>query len=116
MVKLLNEKTVFTNRLDKNKNYDIGDWTYGDPQVLSWGEGTTLKIGKFCSLAKDVTIMLGGEHRIDWVTTYPFNAIFQDATHIIGHPKSKGNVVIGNDVWVGKGALILSGVTYQTEQ
>ena len=53
--------------------YDIGKWTYGHPKILSWDEGTVLKIGKFCSLAPDLVILLGGEHRTDWVTTYPFN-------------------------------------------
>lgn len=91
--------------------YSIGDWTYGNPQVLSWGEAATLTIGKFCSIADGVVIMLGGEHCADWVTTYPFSVLFPEAAHIAGHPKTKGNVAIGNDVWLGKNALILSGVT-----
>ena len=57
-----------------------------------------------------MTIFLGGEHRSDWVTTYPFNVLDPRFTHIKGHPHSKGDVVIGNDVWVGRGAAILSGV------
>ena len=58
--------------------------------------------------------ILGGEHRSDWVTTYPFSAFpneWQSAAKIPGHPASKGDIVIGNDVWIGNGALILSGVT-----
>ena len=55
--------------------------------------------------------MLGGNHRVDWVTTYPFNVLFPEAAHFEGHPHSKGDVVIQNDVWIGMGALILSGVT-----
>lgn len=90
--------------------YDIGNYTYGKPTVFSWGEGTTLRIGSFCSFASGVKIFLGGEHRIDWVTTYPFSALFQDAKRYVGHPASKGNVVIGNDVWIGTEAMILSGV------
>lgn len=56
----------------------------------------------------------GGEHRPDWVTTYPFSGlpqIFEWARGIIGHPKSKGPTIIGNDVWIGQFSLILSGVT-----
>lgn len=90
--------------------YEIGEWSYGNPSVLSWGENSKLAIGKFCSIADEVVIMLGGEHRTDWVTTYPFSAIFADASCFSGHPKSKGDVVIGNDVWIGRHALILSGV------
>ena len=47
---------------------NIGDHTYGDPKILSWDNAAQLQIGKYCSFAKDVTIMLGGEHRIDHVT------------------------------------------------
>jgi len=94
--------------------YDIGKWTYGHPKILSWDEGTVLKIGKFCSLAPDLVILLGGEHRTDWVTTYPFNKRWNSAKKYTGHPTSNGNVVIENDVWVGWGSKILSGVTIGT--
>jgi acetyltransferase-like isoleucine patch superfamily enzyme len=92
----------------------IGDFTYGQPEVLEFGEGSRLVIGRFCSIAKDVKILLGGNHRTDWVTTYPFPAIpdrWPSAREILGHPISKGDVTIGNDVWIGTGATILSGVT-----
>ena len=89
----------------------IGDYTYGSPEVLSWGENTTLNIGKFCSIASGVKIFLGGNHNIKFMTTYPFNAIFPMFSDIVGHPLSKGNVNIGNDVWLGNNATILSGVT-----
>jgi len=55
--------------------------------------------------------MLGGGHRTEWVTTYPFSALDPQHKHISGHPVSKGDVVIGNDVWIGREAMILSGVT-----
>ena len=104
-------RSSFTSQNKRLQEYQIGEWTYGDPTVLSWGEGATLRVGKFCSLAQGVTIYLGGEHRIDWVTTYPFSALFPAAKEFTGHPRSKGDVVIGNDVWVGTDAVILSGVT-----
>ena len=89
----------------------IGDFTYGTPNVLNWGEGAKCKIGKFCSIADNVTILLGGEHNPDWVTTYPFNDLMkQDYGAIRGQPRSKGDVVIENDVWIGMGARIMSGV------
>jgi len=96
---------------DRYPMYDIGDFTYGKPEILSWGEGTTVKIGAFCSISSGVKIFLGGDHRTDWVTTYPFNILWDCAKHIKGHPKSKGDVIIGNDVWIGADATILSGVT-----
>lgn len=100
----------FTKYVPQFSNYEIGEWTYGNPQVLSWGEKSTLKIGKFCSIASDVTIFLGGNHRADWVTTYPFNIFFSKANHLNGHPTTNGDVIIGNDVWIGRSATILSGI------
>ncbi|HEY5236653.1 MAG TPA: CatB-related O-acetyltransferase [Rhabdochlamydiaceae bacterium] len=87
-----------------------GRGSHGIPIVSQWGDGTKLKIGNFCSIAAEVNILLGGEHRTDWVTTYPFSALLPEAGHIKGHPRTKGDVIIGNDVWIGKGAYILSGV------
>lgn len=103
----------FMNKNPSNiyAQYDIGDFTYGFPKIFSWDEGSKLKIGRFCSIARGVEIYLGGEHRIEWVTTYPFNALFTEHAEIKGHPKTKGDVVIGNDVWVADGAIIMSGVT-----
>ncbi|GAX91984.1 CatB-related O-acetyltransferase [Effusibacillus lacus] len=102
---------IFTNQISHYSIYEVGDWTYGTPQIYSYGDGTTLRIGKFCSMADGVILMLGGEHRSDWVTTYPFNPIFPEADQYKGHPKTKGDINIGHDVWIGKDALILSGVT-----
>lgn len=50
---------------------------------------------------------------MDWTTTYPFSTIshWPEAAHLQGHPATKGDVIIGNDVWVGYKAMILSGVT-----
>lgn len=91
---------------------EVGDFSYGVPHVCSWNEGTTLTIGKFCSIAAGVTIMMGGEHRVDWNSTYPFNDLMRESfSHIKGHPYSKGDVKIGNDVWIGSDAKIMSGVT-----
>ncbi len=94
--------------------YEIGDHTYGKPRVFNWREGTRLFIGKYCSIAGGATVFLGGNHRPDWVTTYPFSAIFDtwpEAKGIKGHPQSKGDVRIENDVWLGANATIMSGVT-----
>lgn len=92
------------------KKYQIGEYTYGNPEILSWDTSTKLIIGKYCSIAKGVTILLGGNHRTDWLTTYPFPVFFSQLSQIKGHPSTKGNVEIGNDVWICYGATILSGV------
>jgi chloramphenicol O-acetyltransferase type B len=91
--------------------FSIGRGTYGDPEVVSWDSGRMLTIGAFCSIAPGVRIFLGGDHRIDWVTTYPFSEMWEAGKRFPGHPSSRGDVIIGNDVWIGNEALILSGVT-----
>ena len=91
-------------------HYFIGEYTYGSPQVRRWGETAVLTVGKFCSISADVIILLGGNHRTEWVSTYPFPAYFDEFAHIKDCAVSKGDVVIGHDVWIGTGALILSGV------
>ncbi len=102
---------IRTNSLQRrNPNYHIGNHTYGNPRIYSWGEGATLKVGSYCSIAANVKIFLGGEHRLDWVTTYPFSDLNPKYKHIKGHPTSKGDVNIGNDVWIGTEAIIMSGV------
>lgn len=89
-------------------------YSYGleNIKVRDWGEGADVKVGSFCSIADNVTIFIGGNHRTDWITTYPFGHINQNVFpwHGKGHPATKGDVVIGNDVWIGSGSTILSGI------
>lgn len=91
--------------------YLIGIGSYGLPIVHDWSEGATLRIGAYTSIAEQVEIFLGGHHRTDWVTTYPFPAMIDEAAGIPGYAFSRGDVVIGSDVWLCTGAVILSGVT-----
>lgn len=94
--------------------HEIGDYSYGRLTIRSWGEGARLRIGRFCSFANGITIFLGGNHRTDWVTTYPFSDLTDLWPEMAGRPStvtSRGEVVIGSDVWIGSGATILSGVT-----
>lgn len=91
-----------------------GRYTYGTPTIHRWRECATLTVGSFCSIAANVNIYLGGNHRTDWVTTYPFGHIYKDTFKTFngeGHPATKGDVIIGNDVWIGSNATIMSGVT-----
>jgi acetyltransferase-like isoleucine patch superfamily enzyme len=92
--------------------WSIGEHTYGHPTVLEL-ESAKLTIGRFTSIAPEVTIVLG-DHRTDTVTTYPFKALskhWHTATHVEDDHTTKGDVVIGNDAWIGQGVTILSGVT-----
>ncbi len=107
------ENPFFTKDFIEFKNDNIGEYTYGRPKVLFRNKNAKLIIGKFCSISTNVTIFLGGNHRMDWISTYPFNEIdrFQSySKNIHGHPATKGSVSIGNDVWIGDGVTILSGI------
>lgn len=101
----------WTNKKNDFARFSIGDWTYGSPVVRDWSQHTTLTIGKYCSIADGVIILLGGEHRTDWVTTYPFAELLHPHPSAPAIGISKGDVTIGHDVWIGIEAIILSGVT-----
>ncbi len=102
-------------------DYERGDHTYGDPQVLFKSQGN-FKIGKYCSIGPGVVIVLGHGHMTHWITTYPFNTLRKVG---IPHPKINTDrkvgitrqklintdVEVGNDVWIGYGVTLLGGVT-----
>jgi acetyltransferase-like isoleucine patch superfamily enzyme len=93
------------------ERFSMGKHSYSMPRVIAYEWDTArVKIGSFCSIAPDATFMLGGNHRPDWVSTFPFRIRFglPDAS-LDGGGASKGDIVVGNDVWIGRGALILSG-------
>lgn len=105
------EMAVATRFKPGYEKHFIGEWTYGTPRVHEWGDSSTLTIGKYCSIAEEVNIFLGGNHNLLCVTTFPFNKLWPQAYDVGDLNTSKGNVVIGNDVWIGFQSLILSGVT-----
>jgi acetyltransferase-like isoleucine patch superfamily enzyme len=105
---LLNKDTKFSN-------YKIGKFTYGDKgsPIVEWAnKDATLEIGSFCSIARGVNIYLGGNHRMDCITTSPLNGHYRVPIDIMfTGATTKGSVIIGNDVWIGADVTILSGVT-----
>lgn len=116
-------KMCFLKTYIKNPNIIVGDYTYYydfispenfEKNVLYHFPfiGDQLIIGKFCSIASDVQfIMNGGNHRTDWITNYPF-PIFGEGWEV-AMPEiwpDKGNLMIGNDVWIGYNATLMPGV------
>ena len=104
----------YTKDILRGNCFQIGEYTYGKPEVLAQSQGATLKIGKFCSIAGGVKIILGDNHRMDWATTFPFPAFSSEWPEVADNKEywfTKGDVIIGNDVWIGEDVLILSGVT-----
>lgn len=114
----------FLKNYINNPNIIVGDYTYYDDfeDVSNFEKnvkyhfdfvGDKLIIGKFCMIASDATfIMNGGNHLTEATTAYPFaifGGVWQDAMKGKSYP-TKGNTVIGNDVWIGHGATIMPGV------
>lgn len=118
------DRLCFLKNIVKNPNIIVGDYTYYDDfeNVENFEKnvkyhfdfvGDKLIIGKFCMIASDVKfIMNGGNHLINSLTTYPF-AIFENGWENAMEGKSypqKGDLTIGNDVWIGYNATIMAGV------
>lgn len=117
---------VFLNNFIKASNIIIGDYTYFDDRrygpekfeehnVLYNYDFSKVKlvIGKFCAIAAETRFLMTGDHKLDAISTYPF-PIFQqgweDAFNIYDLPV-KGDIIVGNDVWLGYDSLIKNGVT-----
>ncbi|AWN49982.1 chloramphenicol acetyltransferase [Methylobacterium terrae] len=109
-----NETRLHLAKLVSRYGFRIGPYSYGRPKIRFPESGAKLAIGPYCSIADKVEILLGGNHRTDWVSTYPFAAmkgLWPDLDAPEGYHASRGDVAIGADVWLGSGCLVLSGVT-----
>jgi chloramphenicol O-acetyltransferase type B len=114
---LLNKAHEILHRNEKHESIIVGEYTYGVDNIsVRYPNQAALRIGKFCSIANNVTIFLGGGHRHDTFTTYPFGSTDgftkwdSGGFQFNGNPTTKGDVVIGNDVWIGSNVTIMSGV------
>ena len=85
--------------------FEIGDYSFGAPVVIFFKDEGRLKIGKYCSIAAGATFVLGGNHRTDTITTFPLGRVSGDYRPE-EMPKSRGDIVLGSDVWVAANAVI----------
>jgi virginiamycin A acetyltransferase len=118
-------RLCFLKNIIKNPNIEVGDYTYYDDfdNVENFEKnvkyhfdfiGDKLIIGKFCMIASNATfIMNGANHLTEAITSYPFAIFGQDWSNAMDNKTypQKGDIVIGNDVWIGYNATILAGVT-----
>ncbi|VVC00317.1 2,3,4,5-tetrahydropyridine-2,6-dicarboxylate N-acetyltransferase [uncultured archaeon] len=101
----------FKSALNKNReNVSVGAHTYGLTEEHVRGEGT-LTVGKFCCFAGGVKLIRSGEHPTSLPSQYPFRTLLRYKGKKNVDCFSKGAITIGNDVWVGANAIILSNVT-----
>lgn len=115
----------FIKNTVSNPNIIIGDYTYyDDPEDSENFErnvlyhfpfvGDRLIIGKFCAIARGVKfIMNGANHKLDGISTYPFQIFghgWETVMPQMNELPYKGDTMIGNDVWIGREAVIMPGV------
>lgn len=91
----------------KHYNINIGKGSYGPINVSSRVPDRRLTIGNYVSIAEDVVFLLGIDHCTNNLSTYPFETMLMGKETAI----SKGDIVVEDDVWIGRRVLILSGVT-----
>ena len=122
------KRVAFLKPLVRNPNIEVGDFTYFDDpdgperfeerNVLYHFDflGDRLIIGKFCAIATGATfIMNGANHDIRGISTYPFSIMGGDWAEGFDvsdyQTQSRGDTIVGNDVWIGRKATLLPGVT-----
>ena len=89
------------------KCIEVGKESYGDIAIYNVTDAK-LRIGNFCSFADNVTFMLGLDHYTNHISTFPFRVVSLQISE--NEAISKGNIIVDDDVWIGFGATILSGV------
>ena len=93
-----------------SSNVHIGKFTYGNPDILIWTAKYHVFIGKFTSIAPETKIIVDGNHHADWISTYPFGELIEGIPKNPEHPAGKGDIRIGNDVWIGYRTIIMPGI------
>ena len=123
------KETVYLKSVVTDPNITVGDFTMyndfvNDPREFEKNNvlyhypinHDKLKIGKFCSIACGAKFLFNSaNHTVKSLSTYPFPIFFEewglDVKDITSAWDNKGDIVIGNDVWIGYEAVIMSGVT-----
>lgn len=123
------DQTIYLKPAITDPNIQVGDFTMyndfvHDPRDFQRNNvlyhypvnGDKLVIGKFCSIACGAKFLFtSANHTLRSLSTYPFPLFFEewglDRAHVPQAWDNKGDITIGNDVWIGYEAIILSGVT-----
>lgn len=85
----------------------FGHKTYGANTIAIRGGMNDIIIGKYCSIATGVVMDGGFNHNTSYITKYPFKNMDGIGNESV---TCKGNIVIGSDVWIGEGSMVMSGV------
>jgi len=82
----------------------MGEFSYSGTVSLAWDGDADLIIGKYCSIGENIRVYLGGNHRMDWICLFPLGE--RGGEEVM----TKGDVIIGHNVWIGNDVTIMSGV------
>lgn len=122
-------QTIYLKNVITNPNITVGDYTMyndfvNDPMLFEKNNvlyhypinNDRLVIGKFCSIACGARFLFNSaNHTMTSLSTYPFSLFFEewglDRKNVTASWDNKGDIIIGNDVWIGYEAVILAGVT-----
>lgn len=88
---------------------EVGHRSYGPFTVLSYPNDAVVRIGAWTSIAHEVEFLPGGNHHLDRVIAFPLRRTF--LINSPDEPWSKGDIVVGSDVWLGRAAKVLGGIT-----
>jgi acetyltransferase-like isoleucine patch superfamily enzyme len=95
---------------------DRGTYFDRNVNIISWSDQYHVHLGKYNSIGRDCNFFLHANHRADWVTTTsqllgPVTPEIAEMHMNMGHPTCKGDIKVGNDVWIGATSTIMSGIT-----
>lgn len=123
------KETIYLKHVITNPNIIVGDFTMyndfvNDPMLFEKNNvlyhypinDDKLQIGKFCSIACGAKFLFNSaNHTLYSLSTYPFPLFFEEwgleKKDVTNAWDNKGDIIIGNDVWIGYEAVILAGVT-----
>lgn len=95
------------NAFDFSK-VSVGKGTYGELNIVNFGDTHSLILKNYISIAQNVTFILDAEHYWNHISTYPFKVKMLQMQKVEAF--GKGDIIVDDDVWIGYGAIIMSGV------
>lgn len=104
--------TTITSYSIPQNQVHVGNYTYGPISAFFNNGHSHLHIGHFCSIASDVQFLIEAEHPTSLITTFPFQLFFNSSSGTLPETftTTKGDIIVEDDVWIARGAKILSGV------
>lgn len=87
---------------------EVGKGTYGELNIYKFNDISHLKIGNYCSVGQNVNFIIDADHPVNAVSTFPYKVMLLQMQNY--EATSKGDILIDDDVWIGYGATIMSGV------